>query len=70
MVKDIWLFAALMATAAALGGALAHAFELPNKIGFMSKHLVVLSVLTVLALCSRGRGLDWVFLANSPRLMG
>jgi multisubunit Na+/H+ antiporter MnhB subunit len=31
-VRDIVLFVALMATAMALGGALAHAFELPNKI--------------------------------------
>ena len=31
--RDTWFFAALMATAVALGGALAHAFELPNKIG-------------------------------------
>jgi hypothetical protein len=31
--KDIAFFIALFATALALGGALAHAFELPNKIG-------------------------------------
>jgi multisubunit Na+/H+ antiporter MnhB subunit len=30
--RDIVFFVALMATAIALGGALAHAFELPNKI--------------------------------------
>jgi hypothetical protein len=31
--RDIAFFVALMATALALGGALAHAFALPNKIG-------------------------------------
>jgi hypothetical protein len=31
--RDIAFFVALMATALALGGALAHALELPNKIG-------------------------------------
>lgn len=31
--RDIAFFVALVATAIALGGALAHAFELPNKIG-------------------------------------
>jgi hypothetical protein len=31
--RDIAFFLALVATAIALGGALAHAFELPNKIG-------------------------------------
>lgn len=30
---DVAFFVALLATAVALGGALAHAFELPNKIG-------------------------------------
>jgi hypothetical protein len=30
---DVVFFVALLATAVALGGALAHAFELPNKIG-------------------------------------
>lgn len=33
MSRDVAFFVALMATAFALGGALAHAFELPNKIG-------------------------------------
>jgi hypothetical protein len=32
-VRDIGFFVALMATALAMGGALAHALELPNKIG-------------------------------------
>ena len=31
--RDTAFFVALLATALALGGALAHAFELPNKIG-------------------------------------
>jgi hypothetical protein len=31
--RDVALFVAMMATALALGGALAHALELPNKIG-------------------------------------
>ncbi|HET8750102.1 MAG TPA: hypothetical protein VFM42_05105 [Sphingomicrobium sp.] len=33
MIRNIAFFIALMATALALGGALAHALELPNKIG-------------------------------------
>lgn len=33
LVRDLFLFLALMSTAVALGGALAHLFELPNKIG-------------------------------------
>lgn len=33
LVRDLFLFLALMSTAIALGGALAHLFELPNKIG-------------------------------------
>lgn len=32
LVRDLFLFLALMSTAVALGGALAHLFELPNKI--------------------------------------
>lgn len=33
--RDVVFFVALMATAIALGGALAHAFELPNKINLV-----------------------------------
>ena len=33
LIYDVVFFVALLATALALGGALAHAFELPNKIG-------------------------------------
>lgn len=42
---EIWLFVALMSTALALGGALAHAFELPNKIGLpRDRYFVVQSI--------------------------
>ncbi len=42
---EIWLFVALMSTALALGGALAHAFELPNKIGLpRDQYFVVQSI--------------------------
>jgi hypothetical protein len=33
LARDVAFFVALLATSIALGGALAHAFELPNKIG-------------------------------------
>lgn len=42
---DVWLFAAMLTTAVALGGALAHAFELPNKIGLpRDQYFVVQSI--------------------------
>lgn len=41
LAQSIAFFVALMATALALGGALAHAFELPNKIGLSREHYFI-----------------------------
>jgi hypothetical protein len=43
--RDVLLFLALLASAMALGGALAHLFELPNKIGLpQEEYLIVQQV--------------------------
>lgn len=39
--RNVAFFIALMATAVALGGALAHALELPNKIGLPREHYLI-----------------------------
>lgn len=41
IVYEVVFFVALMATALALGGALAHLFELPNKIGLPSEEYFI-----------------------------
>jgi hypothetical protein len=40
-LQDVTFFVALLATALALGGALAHALELPNKIGMSREHYFI-----------------------------
>jgi uncharacterized membrane protein len=40
-LEDVAFFVALLATALALGGALAHALELPNKIGMSREHYFI-----------------------------
>ena len=40
-LQDVAFFVALFATALALGGALAHALELPNKIGMSREHYFI-----------------------------
>jgi hypothetical protein len=40
-LQDVAFFVALLATALALGGALAHALELPNKIGMVREHYFI-----------------------------
>jgi hypothetical protein len=39
--NDVTMFVALLATALAMGGALAHALELPNKIGLSREHYFI-----------------------------
>jgi hypothetical protein len=41
VAQNIAFFVALLATAMALGGALAHALELPNKIGMSGEHYFI-----------------------------
>lgn len=42
LLHDAAFFVALLATALALGGALAHALELPNKIGMSREHYFIM----------------------------
>lgn len=41
IARDVAFFVALVATALALGGAFAHALELPNKIGMSREHYFI-----------------------------
>lgn len=41
IIRDIAFFVALLATALALGAELAHALELPNKIGMSREHYFI-----------------------------
>jgi hypothetical protein len=84
--RDAVFFVALLATAIALGGALAHAFELPNKIGMTREHyfvvqqvyagwnrlayVLVIQLIGILAVLSLYRGEPRVFWPASVALGG
>jgi hypothetical protein len=48
-LQDAAFFVALLATALALGGALAHALELPNKIGMVASTTLAVQLFGILA---------------------
>ena len=76
MARDVVFFIAMLSTALALGGALAHAFELPNKIGLSRDeyfivqkayrgwnqlaYLLIVELVSMTALAVMLRGQPWV----------
>jgi hypothetical protein len=58
-LQDVAFFVALLATALALGGALAHALELPNKIEMVREHYFIRIVAPPVSLKANRARCDW-----------